>query len=115
MKKYLLFLFLFPILSFAQLGNRYFQADTLNITTVAVTETWTDVWEQVVLFADTVDVYIKIGAPDVGDWASRHWIFLPEGRTISIGPVPKLKKIEVKTGGGTGVFYIIGYKKEEQF
>ncbi|KKN01524.1 hypothetical protein LCGC14_1126920 [marine sediment metagenome] len=116
MKRFILILFLFliPGIVNAQLGNRYFHADTLNATTAERDCTWTDVWQVVVIYADTVDLWVKIGAPDVGNWASRNWILLEEGNNLSIGPSPNLKKLAWKTDSGTGVVYVLGYKKAVQ-
>jgi len=100
---------------YGQLGSRYAHVDTLHVNTSANDTTWTTAWEQVVLTTDTADVYIKIGAPDVGSWASRDWFLLRNGSTLTIGPSPKLKKIEYKTLAGSAVLYILGYKKERQY
>lgn len=112
MKRFILITFftLLPLVTNAQLGNRYFHADTLNATTAARDCTWSDVWQVVVIYADTVDLWVKIGAPDVGNWASRNWILLEEGNNLSIGPSPNLKKLTWKTDAGTGVVYVLGYK-----
>lgn len=112
---YLLIFFLFlPALVNAQLGNRYFHADTLNATTTARDCTWTDVWQVVVIYADTVDIYVKIGAPDVANWSSRRFIWIEEGSALSIGPSPNLKKLTWKTDAGSGVVYVLGYKNAVQ-
>ncbi len=110
----LIFLILIPPKASCQLGNRYFHADTLNATTTGRDCTWTDVWQVVVIYADTVDLWVKIGAPDLGNWASRNWILIDEGNTLSIGPSPNLKKISWKTDAGVGVVYVVGYKKAVQ-
>ena len=119
MRKLLILLFLFMVFSsmvFAQLGNRYFHCDTLNTSTSAADSTWDTAWEMATIYSDSVDLYLKIGAPDVGNWSDRKWIFLPQGLALSIGPTPKLKKLEYKTtGASTGVVYVLGYKKEVKF
>jgi hypothetical protein len=98
-------------MAFGQLGNRYFVYDTLAVTVTAVDTTWSTEWEVATIYADTVALYIKVGAPDVGGWSERPWIYLPAGLALSIGPTPKLKRLSVKTFSGSGVCYIIGYKK----
>ena len=106
----LCFLFIFPVVGKSQLGNRYFHADTLQVSTTARTATWSDVWQFATIYADTIDVYLRVGAPDVGNWGSRNEIFLPEGLTLSIGPSPNLRKLAYRTTAGTGVIYVLGYK-----
>jgi len=100
---------------YGQLGSRYAHVDSVLAGLVAKDTTWTIPWEQVILKCDTNSVYLKIGAPDVGDWSSRHWFKLNFGESLIIGPSPKLKKIEYKTLAGTSILYILGYKKERQY
>jgi hypothetical protein len=96
-------------------GLRYLHVDSLSVSTTAVDTTWELQWEEVTVVADTVDLYIRFGAPDYGSWTSRTWFRLNSGMSISIGPSPKLKKIEIKTVSGTGIVYFIGYKRERQY
>lgn len=111
----ILLLFL-PSLLFAQLGNRYFHCDTLNInTTTARDTTWSQEWEIATIYTDTLNVDLRVGAPDVGSWSSRNLFYLESGMSLTIGPTPKLKRLWVKARNGTGVCYIIGYKKTRQF
>lgn len=115
---FLLFLvpsFLVPSLQGQTLGNRYFHCDTLNVTTTARDCTWTNEWEVATIYSDSVDVDMRIGAPDVSSWSSRNWMRLQDGSSLMIGPTPSLKKITVKTTTGTGILYIIGYKKVRQY
>ena len=112
---FILILFLFlPNITRGQLGNRYFHGDTLNATTTARDCTWADVWQVVSIYAGGVDIWVKIGAPDVGNWASRRFLFIEEGQVLTIGPSPNLKKLTWKTDAGTGVVYVLGYKKAVQ-
>lgn len=110
-----LLLFLFSSMVLGQLGNRYFYSDTLNITTAERDTTWDTSWEVATIYSDTLDLWLKVGAPDVGSWSSRNWFKLEAGLTLTMGPTPKLKRLSVKTVNGTGVLYIIGYKKTRQF
>lgn len=103
-----------PVESHAQLGTRYFHADTISVTTSATDTTYSTVWEVATIYSQ-VDLKVRIGAPDVGSWESRHWFVLTSGLALTIGPSPNLKRIEVKTISGSGVCYIIGYKTERQF
>ena len=100
---------------YGQLGSRYAHVDTLQVSTTAHDTTWATAWEMVTIVTDTATVYIKIGAPDVGSWASRDWYRLENGATLIIGPSPKLKKLEYKTLTGVAVLYLLGYKKERQY
>lgn len=109
-------LFLLLSIAQAQVGDRYYWADTLNISTTERDTTFSTEWEEVTMYSDSVDCWVKIGAPDVGSWSSRRWIFLPAGLSINIGPRPRLKRVAVKTvSAGSGVFNLIGYKKEAQY
>lgn len=110
----LIILLFIPALTNAQLGNRYFHGDTLNATTTARDCTWTDVWQVVSIYAGGVDIWVKIGAPDVANWNTRRFLFLEEGQVMTIGPSPNLQKLTWKTDAGTGVVYVIGYKKVVQ-
>lgn len=110
------FLFLLLSTTQAQVGNRYFWADTLNITTTERDTTFDSEWEEVTMYADSVDTWIKIGAPDVTSWSARNWIFLPAGVSITIGPRPRLKRLSVKTvSAGSGIFNLLGYKTTAQY
>lgn len=118
MRKIILLIFIsvmFSSCTYGQLGSRYFHCDTLNVTPSARDTTWTDPWEQALIYADSVDLYLKIGAPDVAQWSSRYWIYWPSGMALSIGPSPKLKRLQFRTVTGSGVVYILGYKKERQW
>ena len=108
-------LLIVPTTAKAQLGSRYLHTDSLAVSTNPVDTTWTTPWEQVTILCDSVDVLMKMGAPDVGSWSSRVWMRINNGIAITIGPSPRLKKVEVKTITGTGHVYFIGYKKERQF
>ena len=111
----ILFLVLFSSIASAQLGNRYFHVDSINVSTSSVTTTYSESWEVATIYADTVDIMVRVGAPDVGSWTSRDYFRLNVGMALTIGPTPKLKQIAIYTTNGTGVVYIIGYKKTRQF
>ena len=65
--------------------------------------------------SDTLDMWLKVGAPDVGGWSSRNFFKLEAGMALSIGPTPGLKRLAIKTEEGVGYIYIIGYKKTRQY
>jgi len=115
--KFLLFMLLFipAILQAQSLGDRYFWCDTLVLTTTPTDTTWDTEWEVAAVFSDTLDCYLKVGAPDYGSWTSRHYFFLPVGLSFSIGPTPKLKRLEAYVENGTCTLYIIGYKTTRQY
>jgi len=117
LKKLLCLLFILCAISLQgqSLGTRYFWSDTLQIATGVNTSTFTAVWEQATFYTNGALCYFKVGAPDVADWSSRDYILLPAGSSFSIGPNPKLKKLSVYLASGTGVLYIVGYKKEAQY
>jgi hypothetical protein len=99
----------------AQLGDRYFHSDSIAITTVEVDTSWDTSWEVATIMSDTLDLWLKLGAPDVGSWASRNWFKLEAGMALTIGPTPKLKRMSVKCTNGSGYVYVIGYKKARQY
>ena len=111
----LLILFLFSSIGYGQLGNRYFWSDSIYITTNVTDTTFDTSWEVATVYSDTLDIWLKVGAPDVGSWSSRNPFKLEAGLTLTIGPTPKLKKLSVWTVNSTGYLYIIGYKKVRQF
>ena len=118
MKHFLLILtilLLFSTIGYGQLGNRYFWSKDLAITTTEVDTTFDTSWEVCTIMSDTLDIWLKIGAPDVGSWSSREWFKLEAGMALTIGPTPKLKRMAVKTVNGTGFVYLIGYKKSRQY
>ena len=97
------------------LGNRFWHCDTLYITTAVNDCTWTNEWYEATIYSDTVDVDVRIGAPDTASWNSRIYARLFQGMTITLGPSPKVKKISVKTVTGTGRLYIVGLKNVRQY
>jgi len=99
----------------AQFGNRYLWSDSLAAATTAVDTTFTESWEYASIYSDTVDIEIKVGAPDTTGWSSRKWIQLTKGATLSIGPTPKLKRIEFRTIAGSGTLFIVGTKSTRQY
>ena len=118
MKKFL-FILLFTFLTLgvtnAQLGDRFFWSDSIAITVTAIDCTWTDSWEVATIMSDTLDLWVRIGAPDVGSWSSRNYFRLEAGMALTIGPTPRLKRLDVKAVNGSGFVYVIGYKKLRQY
>lgn len=94
--------------------TRYFNYNYKAITTSAWDTTFTDSWEMVTVYSDTLDCKVRIGAPDTDSWSSRSWIYLTAGMTLTLGPKPDLTKIEVKSVGGACGFYMLGYRKDAQ-
>lgn len=117
MKKvvFIFVLFILVSRSYGQLGSRYFHCDTLVISTAQYDTTWSVPWEQVFFYSLNDDIRVKIGAPDVGSWSSRNWMYLPPKVGIVIGPSPRLKKLSIKSTSGTDTVYVFGYKKERQY
>ena len=106
---------LFSSITYAQMGNRYFWQSKIATSTVAADTTFPIEWEVATVYSDTLDMWFRVGAPDVGDWSSRDYFKVESGLTISIGPTPQLKKLGHKTANGTGFIYIVGYKKSRQY
>ena len=117
MKKILFFLSIFLLIgtSEAQLGSRYFWCDTIGISTTHVDTIFSDDWELATIFSDTLDVWLKVGAPDYSGWVDRNPFKLEAGMSLTIGPTPKLKRLEAWVDDSSGFLYIIGYKTERQF
>jgi len=109
-----IFILCFVSITNAQYGSRYMHVDTLQISTTERDTTWTVPWELVTFYTDTVAINIKVGAPDIDSWATRTWLYLENGAALTIGPAPNLKRLTVKTVSGTGVLYLIGYKRSKQ-
>jgi len=97
------------------LGVRYLWVDTLHVSTSAIDTTFDVAWEMATIYADTVDVNLVLGAPDVGSWTSRNPMLLQTGMSFVVGPSPQLTRVEAWTDNGAGVLYIVGYKKERQY
>ncbi len=118
MKKFL-FILLFTFLTLgitnAQLGDRFFWQEKIAITTVETDCTWTDSWEVATIMSDTLDVWLRLGAPDVGSWSSREFFRLEAGMALTVGPTPALNRMSVKAVNGSGYIYVIGYKKLRQY
>ena len=97
------------------LGQRFFHCDTFHITTTGIDCLWTAEWYSAVLYADTIDVDVIIGAPDTSDWSSRIPMRIYAGMTFNIGPNPRLRRIKATTVTGTGRLYVVGYKNVRQY
>ncbi len=102
-------------LSAQTLGSHYFWANSYTVSGTSIDQYFSDPWEYCSIYADTVDVLLRIGAPDTTSWSSRTWIYLPSGSTIEFSPFIKLRRIEAKTVSGTGTLYIVGFKRKPQF
>jgi hypothetical protein len=87
----------------------------MQVSPTENTKTWSTEWEHVVVYSDTLDVYLKIGAPDTTSWDSRLFFYLPASFVTSFGPSPGLKKVTAKTLVGTCVLYFVGEKKVRQY
>ena len=97
------------------IGTRYLHSDTLAVTVAGIDTTWTTPWDFVIIYCQTADINIKIGGPDTTSWSLRPWLPLPTGAALSIGPSPKLKRIQATTASGTATAYLIGYKGARQY
>ena len=97
------------------LGSHYFWANKVYVTSTPVDSTFKQPWEYCSVYADTIDVYIKVGAPDTSKWNSREWIYLSKGSSIEFSPFVRLRRLAVKAATGTGNVYIIGFKKKPQY
>jgi hypothetical protein len=104
-----------PTLARAQIGTRFVWSDSIVVNTTATDSTFSQRWEYVTFYADTVDFYYRAGAPDVASWTSRKWILVPNGSVVSFGPATPLVRLEFKTKAGTGNLYMIGAKTTRQF
>ncbi len=60
--------------------------------------------------------YVKIGAPDTTDWASRYWMKLEEGIPYASGADTPISRICFKNfGADTVSLYLSGTKYSPQF
>ena len=111
----LLFVMFVGTVSAQTLGSRYLWTHKLAATTSAVDSTFNVRWEFVTVYSDTLDLWLKIGAPDTSGWSSRSWIKLEGGTSLFFERPIYLKRMEWKTVSGSGYLYLIGGKKQKQF
>ena len=111
----LLFLLIYTLSYGQTLGSRYYWQERFSITTAVTDTTFTDAYESCTIFSDTLDVDIKMGAPDTSNVTSQPYMRLQAGRSIELQAPLKLKRVYVKTINGTGYLYIVGIKKVSQF
>lgn len=97
------------------LASRYYWQESFNVSTVVVDSTFDTAFESCIIYSDTLDLDIKIGAPDTSNVSSQSYLRLNAGRTLSLETPLKLKRIYVKTVVGSGKVYIAGIKKVSQF
>lgn len=107
-----------PATSNAQLlGNNYIWTDSIAVSTTIQDSTWAGIyerWEQVTLWFSGCGGMVKIGAPDTTGFSSRDWIELYENRSLTIGPYTRLRRLWFRSDTGSGVMYMIGFKKTQQ-
>lgn len=92
-------------------GPVYLWQHSISVGTSPIDSTFTIQWEQVSIWFTDGAGYVRLGAPDTGDWSSRPWIKLPAGTVLSIGPMPHLKRLEFKAVTGTVTLNIVGSKR----
>lgn len=116
MKKIILFVLTALVIVGAQsLGSRYLWTDKVSVSAVAVDSTFQTRWEFVTIYSDTLDLWLKIGAPDTSGWSQRDFIKLGAGTSLSFEAPMYLKRLEFKTVTGSGYIYMIGGKKVVQY
>lgn len=108
-----------PRPAFAQnIGDAYLWQDSLATTVAAIDCTFDQRWEEVTIRTDSIAVWYRAGAgSDVTtSWASRDWMYLPEGVSLYFGTRTKLKRFEWKADlSETGVIFFEGIKTEPQY
>ena len=97
------------------LGHFYTWVHALPVSNTSVDSTFTYRWESVTVYADTVELMLRIGAPDTASWSSREWLYIPKGGVLYFGPTNKLRRLEYKTVTGTGMLYMFGTKKRSMY
>ena len=116
------FLLIVAILSFLFLGSaeagvfdqRYFWCDSIPVSGTHQDSAFAVEWDYVTIYSDSVDLWLRAGAPDVANWASRMAFILEDWTFMNFGPANKLKRLEFWSKAGTGVIYLIGFKKSRQ-
>jgi len=96
------------------LDQRYFWCDSIAVSGTHQDSAFAVEWDFVTIYADSVGLWLRAGAPDVTNWSSRDAFYLPAGMNVSFGPANKLNRLEFWTVSGTGHVYLIGYKKSRQ-
>jgi len=99
----------------AAFGTNYYWADTLKARSTAVDSYFTTKWEDITLEADSVNIWYRAGAPDTSDWSNREWMRLTAFESIRFGPATQLRRLEWKTTGTTGDFFMNGHKRTAQY
>lgn len=97
------------------LGNRYYWQENFSVSTAVLDTTFTDAYESCVIYSDTLDLDIKVGAPDTSNVTSQGYLRLNAGRSLVFESPLRLKRVYVKTVNGSGKMYIVGIKKTSQF
>ena len=116
MKK-LIVLILLIVASFAlsqSLGNRYLWTTTLSVSGVHTDTTFSKRWEYVTIYSDTLDLWMRIGAPDTSGWSSRDSIKLMAGTSLTLEQPAYLNRLEIWTVSGSGNAYLVGIKTTKQ-
>lgn len=94
--------------------QRYFWCDSIPVSGTHQDSAFAVEWDQVTIYSDSVDLWLRAGAPDVANWSDRKAFLHKNGAYHSWGPANKLKRLEFWTKAGTGVIYLVGFKKSRQ-
>ena len=121
MKKFLLINLLLAGFLVAQpgspnLGTNYAWQSKIAVDTSKVDTTFSERWEDALIFFVGCDGYIKYSdAADTTGFTSRYWIPLIEYQPLTIDASTRLKRAWFKAQSDSGHIYILGYKKVVQF
>ena len=96
------------------LGSRYLWTNKIAVSSSHVDSTFSKRWEYVTIYSDTLDLWLKIGAPDTSGWSSRDAIMLKAGTSITFEQPAYLKRLEMWTVSGSGYAYLVGIKTSKQ-
>jgi len=92
----------------------YLWQDSLALSTSPVDSAFITRWEEVAMWSVGCGLRVRLGAPDTTNWESRDFVRYLEGQVISVGPVPKLYRLEFSAVSGSGTLYMVGLKKVKQ-
>ena len=92
----------------------YVWADTIAVTQTVIDSLFNQAWIDTRFWFYNIDGWVKIGAPDTTNWASRDWIPLASNQIVNVSKSSKLRRLAFKANG-SGTFVIVGIKRSPQW
>jgi len=86
----------------------YWQVQEFDISTTHLDTTWSTPWVTATIVVDTVDCWVKFGAPDTTSWDDDDWGPLFIGMSYGFESDTPLRRMEIYTVSGTGKCWVMG-------